>query len=424
MGKREGRWPFSLVVSAMAAVSAVVWCPIHPLSAAAAVRSYSVEAENRIGTGDVNITLEEFQLDEQGREIPYVDGKQVVPGQKVDKRVRIRNEAEPAWIRARVEYSTEDGLEGMSDEMLDGMDPVWKKCGAYFYYRKPVETGEEISLFQTLTVPADWDESAGGKGFSVTVTAQAVQTIHVFPDFETEDPWFGIPVEECVHSPYVLDEEGERQEFSVIFENGSEGFVKTGEDFFDNFSRLMPGDTVQDEVTVGSRYRGTVDIWFRTETLEQSEDGKRLLEQLRLTVWKGEDLLYDGPLEGKELEPGILLAEGLSANEQEELVYRIHMPEELTNSSAVKQAKVKWIFRAEYGTSSGGGGGSSGGKPSGGNQVPKPGKEVPESVPEVIQEWVEALLPKMGDSSRPELWLSLLAGGFLLLAAAMPGKKR
>lgn len=157
----------------------------------AATRTYSTEVTNTITTGDINISLEEFQLNPEGRRIPYVDGKLVVPGQRVDKIVTITNEAQKAWIRAKVEYNTKDGLEGMSDDMLGGISSEWKKCGDYFYYTEPVDTAETVDFFRQVVVPWEWDETCEEKGFSIGVTAQAVQAANFVPDFQTMEPWFG-----------------------------------------------------------------------------------------------------------------------------------------------------------------------------------------------------------------------------------------
>ncbi|MDO5551455.1 MAG: hypothetical protein Q4F76_09805, partial [Lachnospiraceae bacterium] len=70
----------------------------------AATYQFSTEVDNTITTGDISITLDEYELDDYNNLIPYRDGKVVMPGQIVSKIVRITNESEPAWIRARAEF--------------------------------------------------------------------------------------------------------------------------------------------------------------------------------------------------------------------------------------------------------------------------------------------------------------------------------
>ena len=408
---------------AVVCLSAVL-CLMPGMSSPGAVRSYSVEAENRIRTGDVNISLEEYELDEDGREVPYQDGKTVVPGQTVDKIVKIKNEAENVWVRAKAEYET-DGPAKLDDSALKGIGEKWIRAGEYFYYTEPLEEGETILFFRQLTVPPEWDEAAAGMGFSAAVTAQAVQADNFTPDFEEEFPWFGIPVEKCVHDGYERDSGGDSQEFAIIFENGSEGFVRTGEDFFQNFSALMPGDRVTDSVELGNRYSRNIDLYFRTEIPDQSEAGRELLEQLQLTIRKGDQTVYSGPLSGKELAEEILLSENLKKGDCETLTYEVYMPEELTNISAQRQAAVRWIFRAEYRDlpEHSSGGGSGGSKVREVFQSPEQ-KEIPVQIPELIQEFVGELLPKTGESLHLGLWLTLTAGGVLLLAGLLTKRKQ
>lgn len=63
-------------------------------------------------TGDISISIQECQWNEEGERVPYIDGKRVVPNEKAVKIVTIVNEAEPAWIRAKAEFSGFAGTTG------------------------------------------------------------------------------------------------------------------------------------------------------------------------------------------------------------------------------------------------------------------------------------------------------------------------
>lgn len=51
-------------------------------TALGAVRTYSIEVDNHIRTGDVDISLEEYELDAHGEEIPYRDEKLWFPARE------------------------------------------------------------------------------------------------------------------------------------------------------------------------------------------------------------------------------------------------------------------------------------------------------------------------------------------------------
>lgn len=336
------KWVFVLLLGAGITAASPVYAEAY---------CFSTHVDNTIETGDISISLEEFELDERGNPVPYADGKRILPNERLSKLVRITNEAEPAWIRAKAEFIADTGMEGAEEPVLGGISDSWVQRGGYYYYTEPVETGESVSFFEEVIIPAEWDERYAAEKFSIDVTAQAIQRVHFEPQFESEDPWFGTLIETCVHLDHGIRRTGENMEFAVVFENGVEGFVKIGEDFFDNFSAMMPGDTETDTFVVGNRYSDRIPILFRTEVPGgQASESVRLLEDLELTIWCGNEMIYAGRLSGDELKDGLPLV-NLRKGETETVTYQLHMPKELTNAWALQHAQVRWIFSTEYGVS-------------------------------------------------------------------------
>jgi len=307
--------------------------------------SYETEVVNHAGIGDISISLEEFELDESGQEIPYRDFKTVLPGQRVSKIVRITNRADPAWIRAKAEFGPPDGIWGLSGEglVLGGGD--WVRIGAYYYLKSPLEKGKSVDFIREVKIPADWDESLSGQSFSILASADAVQAANFTPDFSDGDPWFGTLIEACVHEEYE-GEEGKKSDFSVSFEGGAEGMVRTGEDFFSGWGTLMPGDTVSDRVELKNRYSRPVTIFFRTETV--AEDA--LLKALLLEIKSGDRTVFSGTMDFAQ-EEAVPLAD-LEPGGGAELSYTLHVPRELNNPYALSKTKTKWIFSVQVKNSS------------------------------------------------------------------------
>lgn len=416
---------------------------INSTNVFAATKTFSTDTTNTISTGDIEISLNEYELDSKGNRVEYINDKLVVPGQKVDKIVVIDNNAEKAWIRAKVEYNTSDGLDGMSDDMLDGMSKEWKKCGSYFYYTQPVEKESSIELFKGIVVPREWDEIYEDKGFSIGITAQAIQYSNFVPDFNSDNPWFGVPIEKCIHSSHDIYKVDGKNKFSVIFENGSEGFIKMGDDFFSNFNSLMPGDKVEDSIEIGNNTHYYIKLYFSTEVPEQSEESKKLLNDLKLVIKLDDSEIYKGSLSSKELEEGIRLGTTYRKGDRSKLKYIIEMPAELTNSSAMQMAKVKWIFRTEYNTGgSGGGGGNPGGNPGGGGNIstitdntpPKGDTNVDEpdltaiddNDTPLIEKITNLIMPKTGDETHRGIFylLILVCGGLNIILLVKEGKSK
>ena len=385
---------------------------------------YTTEVTNNVTLGDVSISLSEYELDEDGKEVPYQNDKQVLPGQTVDKIVRITNNANASWIRVKAEYTSEEGLDSLSDEELTLADGDWEKIGDYYYYKKPVAKDESVDFLKRVKIPASWDSTYAEKGFSIILTADAVQEANFTPDWSAGDPWFGTVIETCVHTSYDPKLAG-NQTFSVMFENGADGLVKTEEDFFSNWTSLMPGDTVSGQVALKNNYRRTVTMYFKTETI--ADDA--LLKALHLEIKNGNTVLYSGAMDGAITEKVKIAS--LAMNEEAVLTYTVSVPKELNNSYALSKTQTKWIFSAYMSSSSGGGGGGSHKTAGGGSNNYGPGMtkgttgqnqtgetgstgQTPEPGPIPIPEPIKQLIPKLGDSN---FW----QGVFVTAAAGLIG---
>ena len=405
------------IIPAMCSVLTMTPCMVY-------AGEYTTEVTNSVTLGDVSISLSEYELDEDGKEVPYQNDNQVLPGQTVDKIVRITNNANASWIRVKAEYTSEEGLDSLSDEELTLADGDWEKIGDYYYYKKPVAKDESVDFLKCVKIPASWDSTYAEKGFSIILTADAVQEANFTPDWSAGDPWFGTVIETCVHTSYDPKLAG-NQTFSVMFENGADGLVKTKEDFFSNWTSLMPGDTVSGQVALKNNYRRTVTMYFKTETI--ADDA--LLKALHLEIKNGDTVLYSGAMDGAITEKVKIAS--LAMNEEAVLTYTVSVPKELNNSYALSKTQTKWIFSAYMSSSSGGGGGGSHKTTGGGSNNYGPGMtkgttgqnqtgetgstgQTPEPGPIPIPEPIKQLIPKLGDSN---FW----QGVFVTAAAGLIG---
>lgn len=323
-----------------------------PIQAMAAM--YTTEVTNGISMGDINVSISEFEYDADGNEVTYKDEKMIVPGQKVDKIIRINNSANKAWVRAKLSYTDWNGFNGLSDDDVELASDLWVKVGDYYYCTAPVEKSSSVDLIKAVHIPSDWKEDRSNGIFQIFTSVDAVQAANFTPDFSSDDPWFGTVIEECVHTTHNVTEETGGQAFQVVFENGAEGLVKVGDDFFSNWSSLMPGDVVSDKVTIRNNYSRPMTIFFHTETIADDD----LLNAVHIIIKNGDEILYDGPLNGTT-EKNICLGSYSRNGNDGEITYTLSVPAELTNKYALASTKTKWVFQCYY--NNGGGGSSSGG---------------------------------------------------------------
>ena len=301
---------------------------------------YRTEAINNVSMGDINIELEEYTLDENGNEIPFPDIATVIPGDDLAKIVRIHNVAQDAWIRIKLDFASDDGLTGVDESMVLFTNPdEWKKVGDYYYALKPIMHDTTVEFMKGLHIPEWWTETDAEKRFTLTVNADAVQLRNFTPDFDSDDPWFGTMIEHCVHNSYELPVVPGNTNFLVEFRGGAEGFIRTGDDFFSNWTELMPGDTMTGKVKIRNKYKKGIELYFQTQNLK----GAELLKQLDLTITSTDGtVIYDGKMD-KPLTKGILLGEYPTGTEGY-MNYTVHVPEELTNKYALLSSRVKWIY--------------------------------------------------------------------------------
>lgn len=307
--------------------------------------TYETDIINGISTGDINISITEYNTAGD-----LVDNETVMPGQRVEKVIGITNNGSSSWIRAKIEFT-----KYLTDNDIEIASNKWKKYGDYYYYTESIGKSEHIDLMKAINIPGSLTESVTGDTFKMNTTIDAVQVANFTPDFTSSDPWFGTVIEACLHSNPDVKVDSSSNEFSIAFEGGAEGIVRVGDNFFDNWSNLMPGDTLKDKVILKNNYNRAVSIYFRTEVLDDND----LSKAINLRIYNGSTLIYDGAL-NKALDE-ILLGK-LNKGDSIKLNYELSLPAELNNKYALNTAKTKWYFRCEVQSS-----GSSGG--TGGNSI-------------------------------------------------------
>lgn len=75
------------------------------------------------------------------------------------------------WIRAKLEYTFDDGVTGLSDDIIHFTDG-WTKIEDWYYYKDPVKPGDKVRFITGVDVPAEWTEKIENKKFQVVVTAE------------------------------------------------------------------------------------------------------------------------------------------------------------------------------------------------------------------------------------------------------------
>ena len=141
---------------------------------------------------------------------------------------------------------------------------------------------------------------------------------------------------------------------SITYVNGAEKFVFVpSDDLFDNFKGVMPGDTIEQKITVKNGSSKTVKIFLRAVANENTVM-QGFLQQLSMTVKQGDKTLFDAsPAELDGLEENVLLGQ-FAPNQHTDLVVTLKVPITLGNAYANLTGVVDWVFTVEEVIYSGG----------------------------------------------------------------------
>lgn len=332
--RREWKW-FAAVLT-MAAVIGI--------SGTYAYFSDTLVVTNRIATGDVNISLKEYECSERG-EVPYSDPKKVMPGDVISKIPRITNDAQPCWIRVKVLCSDDrEDLEGLSYKEIKGISGNWVKRGAYYYYTKILEKFESVDFFDEISIPSQWTEAHASQKLAMTIQADAIQAKNFRPDFTAMSPWGNQEIELCIHERNgKVTCRKENVQLSVVFHGKAHKLMSVPDDFFINFKTAMPGDTFRDSAAVSNTTEKEAEIFFRTGTQKQDAEQRRMLKEMQLMIAMNGKILYTGNLLAENMRENVSLGV-FKPGQSGRLDFAVKVPEKWKNAYALKEAAVKWIF--------------------------------------------------------------------------------
>lgn len=173
---------------------------------------------NHATMGIVDIDLQEYTLDSNGRKVAWEDKTNVIPGDTISKiaEINVVDGAADCYVRAKVEISCKD--EDLADDSkmltlsnLNVNSSDWYYCenDGYFYYKTILKSGDSpITLFSEVTIPSNLDNAWSLEEFNIDVKAEAIQSKNFTPNFSAGStaPWPGITpadIEECVYPTHI-----------------------------------------------------------------------------------------------------------------------------------------------------------------------------------------------------------------------------
>lgn len=308
------------------------------------------DVTNNFQMGIVDIELDEYQKDSQGKETSYKDNLQVMPGETVSKIPRVLNEAVDSYVRIKVDISTDfESSHPITLDNISGWNKDLVKIGDYYYYKKILGHGKSFDIFDKVTFPSEWDAAEADGNVKINITVDAIQARNFKPNYDSKNPWGDVEIEHCLHEDgydFNTFKQKGTEKLSVTLIDKAAGLVHKPDDFFINFGYLLPGDTLTDTVAIKNSYSKPMSLYFASNVLESGGTLDELKLKIVLKLPDGTSrTVYEGKL-NTDFEYKLLGT--FSAGQEGEFIFTVTVPEELQNKYSLDTGKVKWLFMAEF----------------------------------------------------------------------------
>ena len=186
----------------LAMVTALALVAVVGIGATLAYFTDKADIQNVITMGhvDINLTENKVEKDADGEYVPVGETElteegltfeDVVPGQTVPKNptITVEEDSENCYVRATVTVESQDIdkdvldllTKKLTDQILStaGSNWTYNDKDGYFYYGSELKAAEKAVLFETVTIPGEWDNAVADKSFSFKIAAEAVQSKYV-----------------------------------------------------------------------------------------------------------------------------------------------------------------------------------------------------------------------------------------------------
>jgi len=138
---------------------------------------------------------------------------------------------------------------------------------------------------------------------------------------------------------------------SVTYEGGAEKFVflpgseYSETDLFENFKNVLPGDVLEQKITVKNDTDGIVRIFMRADPV--SEKDRDFLSQMTMTVESANKELFDAQAsETAQLTKNTLIG-AFKSKGSTELTVKLYVPVTLGSEYMGRQGTIPWTFLVE-----------------------------------------------------------------------------
>lgn len=291
--------------------------------------------ESTISTSYVDIKLEEYQNGEQ-----YTNTNEIVmPGEIISLNTRINNLGIDCYVRTKITYTLND-TEYDELNYINGDYKNWTRKDDYYYYDFILKPEDILNVFDTVQIPNEIINESDGDKVTIHILAEAVQAKNF------DGNWNEVDVKEAVDRLYSMDSEGKSE---IIYENNADEFIDIGDGFFNNLGGLLPGDSINDQITIDNNSKTKIRYYLSIDTKNLNPEEITLLENVNITIKNGKGEVLKN---GKITEINDLLLDIYKSGSKETITFTISIPSNLDNEYSKIATKIIWVFSVEEENSS------------------------------------------------------------------------
>ena len=295
---------------------------------------YCISSEmssNNISTSAVDIELKEYDKDGN----PFSeDGKQVMPGDKINLVTKVNNLGIDCYIRAKLIYKINNNTIA-ERSYINGNYKSWEEKDGYYYYKSVFKEDKTVELFNELVIPKNLSNSSSGKKVTLTIIVDAIQSKHF------DNNWDGIKIKKSVNRTYDIDFDGET---SIIYEDNTQDHIKLDDDFFGDLGNIVPGDSKSEIIKIKNVSKSKKKYYLSIDYNDLTEEELKLLDKMEVTIKKknGTTIIKGSLANIKDKILGTY-----NSGEEDELTISLYLPIDSDNDYSKLLSKVAFRFYLE-----------------------------------------------------------------------------
>lgn len=285
------------------------------------------DAESKLSTGGVDITLTEY---DKNNEIFSDNGMMVSPGEEIVLIPRISNLGIDCYLRAKITYTIDNESFNISD-YIKGEYSNWTKKDDYYYLDFILKKGQTIDLFNKVKIPT-FTSNPEGKVIDIHILVEVVQSKNF------DGNWDNVEIKESIDRNYDMDYTGSS---SVIFEEDAGKYISLDNHFFDNLGNMLPGDIASEDINIINSSYDKIEYFLSIDYENLDNLQKKLLSNINLNIKnsKGELLVSSNLADKRKLSLGTF-----SHNEKDKITIELSLPKNIDNEYSKILTKILWRF--------------------------------------------------------------------------------